>query len=481
MKQIFDRVCLCLTDEVQDYWSNAPDAVSKRNLRGEKLVSLNRSVCKLVRDSVAVSIGRARKGYASIRLNANAYTESRYQKGLSYRIHVERAYRGLQALGYLRETKKGVSDGVYGRYLTRYEATNKLIDLFGKDSLNTLVVLLPAPEPIETIVVQVIETVERKEKQPLRVTTKLDYEDSDATHAMRRNVERINRLLLEHWFDLELTIAEFAELCSEMRSAGESEDAGQDANLDLSKRCLHRVFNDLNFTRGGRFYGGWWQSIPKRYRSRILIDGKRTVELDYSGLHPTILYTERDLAAPDDPYSNILPCPSGDKEVLAEYRGVVKTAFNAMLNAKKPLTRAPTGLSPKRYGTTWKKLSTAIIDAHKPIADAFYSDCGARMQRIDSDLAEGVMLHFADYATTRPPVLPVHDSFIMHHGYEDELSEVMNKLFQTRFNTTNKIGIKVKKHPYPKSDTDSSVDFFDIVNGIEARHEVALEAFRANR
>jgi hypothetical protein len=125
------------------------------------------------------------------------------------------------------------------------------------------------------------------------------------------------------------------------------------------------------------------------------------------------------------------------------------------------------------------------------LPDAFYSDCGARLQRIDSELAEGVMLHFADYATTHPPVLPVHDSFIMHHGYEDELSEVMNKLFQIRFNTANKIGIKVKKHPYPKSNDlpdclqftkpDPPLGFFEIMNGMEARYEVALEAFRANR
>jgi len=36
------------------------------------------------------------------------------------------------------------------------------------------------------------------------------------------------------------------------------------------------------------------------------------------------------------------------------------------------------------------------------------------------------MLHFADMNV---PILPVHDSFIMHHGYEKELREVMDQAF----------------------------------------------------
>ena len=51
--------------------------------------------------------------------------------------------------------------------------------------------------------------------------------------------------------------------------------------LMLSKRSLYRVFNDTEFQTGGRFYGGWWQEIPSKYRDRITIDGKRTVASAY--------------------------------------------------------------------------------------------------------------------------------------------------------------------------------------------------------
>ena len=41
---------------------------------------------------------------------------------------------------------------------------------------------------------------------------------------------------------------------------------------------------------GGRYYGGWWQQIPKEWRQEIRIGNTPTVEIDYSGLHIVILY-----------------------------------------------------------------------------------------------------------------------------------------------------------------------------------------------
>ena len=40
------------------------------------------------------------------------------------------------------------------------------------------------------------------------------------------------------------------------------------------------------------------------------------------------------------------------------------------------------------------------------------------------------MLHFA---AMDAPALPVHDSFIMHHGYGGELEEAMRRTFYDRF------------------------------------------------
>ena len=69
----------------------------------------------------------------------------------------------------------------------------------------------------------------------------------------------------------------------------------------------------------------------------------------------------------------------------------------------------------------------------------FFQGHGNHLQYIDSCIAEQVMLQFnrMDY-----PVLPVHDSFIMHHAFGDlgELEEAMRRAFYHHF----KKNIKVK-------------------------------------
>ena len=60
---------------------------------------------------------------------------------------------------------------------------------------------------------------------------------------------------------------------------------------------------------------------------------------------------------------------------------------------------------------------------HAPIAQHFYTGVGLHLQRIDSDIAEKVMLAFIGMDA---PILPLHDSFLVHNGYEGELPTLMN-------------------------------------------------------
>ena len=73
------------------------------------------------------------------------------------------------------------------------------------------------------------------------------------------------------------------------RRARNKQDKDKLQPVNLSKRTLRRVFGRGSFERGGRFYGGWWQNIPSAYRSVISINGKPTIEMDYSQYHPNIL------------------------------------------------------------------------------------------------------------------------------------------------------------------------------------------------
>ena len=63
-----------------------------------------------------------------------------------------------------------------------------------------------------------------------------------------------------------------------------------------------------------------------------------------------------------------------------------------------------------------------IEQKHSKIADQFYSGVGVKLQNIDSQIALGVVTHFAKKDI---PVLPVHDSFIIAKEHKDDLGIVM--------------------------------------------------------
>ena len=101
----------------------------------------------------------------------------------------------------------------------------------------------------------------------------------------------------------------------------------------------------------------------------------------------------------------------------------------------------PKGMKLSQYGYRWQDVVKAMFDRHWAIKDAFFSGAGKYLQRIDSDLAERTMLNFMDY-TTPVTILPVHDSFIMHHGYQNELKQFMQQHFHAMFGCSISVGIE---------------------------------------
>jgi hypothetical protein len=68
----------------------------------------------------------------------------------------------------------------------------------------------------------------------------------------------------------------------------------------------------------------------------------------------------------------------------------------------------------------------AIKDKHSTIAYLFGSGLGHRFQRVDSNIA-AVICHM--FARTGVTVLPVHDSFIVPAGQEQNLRRCMQGLY----------------------------------------------------
>lgn len=303
----------------------------------------------------------------------------------------------LAAAGYAEATLghyrryEGFGENVGAGKQSRIRATAKLVRFFeqGFGVTPQHVGFAPWVEPL----VLRLEASDHEE-----IKRDIDYEDTDETIRMRANLQRLN--------------AFFADFRISLSKADEPV-------VDLPPFMLRRIFNRASFGSGGRFYGGPWLELPSEDRSSLLIDGEDVVELDYSGLHPRLIYQleGKPLPADADPY--IVPGWTGP-----ERREWVKTAFQQLINADAvSKLRKPPAVPAAAIGKGgWDKLKQAMAHHHKAIERWFRSGKGLELQRIDSDIAEATMLRLADQGIC---CLPVHDSFIVPRSHEHDLHTAM--------------------------------------------------------
>ncbi len=189
---------------------------------------------------------------------------------------------------------------------------------------------------------------------------------------------------------------------------------------DTGRLALYRSFKG-DWQSGGRLYGGWWQTVPKRERPHLTIDGTPTIELDYARIQPSLLYAQRGLMLDHDPY--LPPGFSG-----LEVREVGKGIFNRLLNGRPGTLRAKAEDKALLGGAVdFKALVAAIVEVNRPIADAFGTGAAAKLQRIDSDILIEVLTR-----TTKAEVvaLPIHDSLIVTVANEGLLRTAMAAAYQ---------------------------------------------------
>lgn len=357
----------------------------------------------------------------AISLSNGDYTKSTRYDALFIRYtSFIAAFNGLEAAGYLTRTRNGFHDPRTGRgRVTRIKATPKLIEMLTAKAKLTVPAISQRILGTETILLR------DAQKKPAL------YGDTVETLSMQTNLQRINEHLQRHWIDIQITDAEFRKLQARMRRDHADNDRERPF-IDFGQRSLVRIFNNNDWKQGGRFYRGWWQSVPREYRRYITIDDKPTVEVDYSGLHVHMLYAEAGERLEEDAYD--LGNPDIDRDLI-------KKVFNAMLNAKGRIDK-PERFEERSGGLTLKELQWEISSRHDPIKNFFNTGYGLKLQRHDSDLAEAVMLRFLrmNYIC-----LPVHDSFLVHHALRDELTDIMSKeytrLFGSNINMKETLGI----------------------------------------
>lgn len=185
------------------------------------------------------------------------------------------------------------------------------------------------------------------------------------------------------------------------------------------------------------------QGLSKTDRHTITIDGQPVVELDYSGLHPRLLYAAEGKQYVSDPYSDAIDrIPGGlgwSEEARIRSRPLFKTALLALLDSPSVNT-AQSSVNKwlyehyaesrylRRLGIGRARvLIEAFEKSHSPIAHYFGSDIGMKLMNKDARIALDVVWHFTKQ---RVPIIPVHDSFVVQGQYAEELWHVMDETYQ---------------------------------------------------
>jgi hypothetical protein len=258
---------------------------------------------------------------------------------------------------------------------------------------------------------------------------------------MQDNLFRINDFYSRQCISIDLPNAAFAAALGHSKATSEDGEMMPFAKLsddvkyakNMQNVFLHRVFAQGSLSKGGRFYGGWWQQIPSKARRRILINGDITTECDFSGLSCSMLYAMEGLAPPDDSYDIGLNYVKDDPR-----RKIVKRYMNAVLNDSSRRFR----LEPKELkclGLSHGELHVRLSDLHKPIAKYFNSGIGVDLQFRDSEIAEKVMLRLMEQGEV---CLPIHDSFIVRVSAVEMLEREMTAAFSQSFSQAP--GLKIE-------------------------------------
>lgn len=272
-----------------------------------------------------------------------------------------------------------------------------------------MVALGDTPPPVASLKRRALIQLRDEQKQLI------DFRNTERIDRMRRHLVGINDAIGNLTVELPPDIGE---------RNGDLLRIG-DTCLNLGNIVLYRVFN-RDFRNGGRFYGHWTQNVPKESRKRLAINGEAVAEPDYEAHHPRILYALKGLRLPGKPYDPY--------DIDGWERSVVKRALFVLINApsRQRAIRALTyrlGLSSDKADWLVKELKRK----HAPIAEHFHSGAGCWLQRLDSDIAERVLLGLAHQGV---PVLPLHDSFIGPVRHEGAIREQMDEHFDTVISRT---------------------------------------------
>ena len=295
---------------------------------------------------------------------------------------------------------------------TRYRPAALLQSLFEKIGIETYDINLHQNQ----------ECIILRDKGPdaLRATD-LEYEDTNLTCSMRSEVQAYNNLMNEHYVDV-ATLQEPFTVREVIPKRGKSYTTQHP--VDQNHKFKRRIFSRNSWELNGRWNGGFWQNLPKYMRRDILIDGEPTDEIDYSGLHPSLLALRQGYRLSGDPYDlGKHVCP---RIPLQDQRKVVKQLVLIGINAKDRNAAFKAFQSDNKgyKKADLEQVLDAFVDKHPFLADSICADQGIKLMNVDSKLTTHIINQFVALGK---PILPIHDSYIVKTEDRQLLRSAMSK------------------------------------------------------
>jgi hypothetical protein len=210
-------------------------------------------------------------------------------------------------------------------------------------------------------------------------------------------------------------------------------------SLRHDNKFVRRIFYRGDWALGGRYHGGWWQSIPSDLRKNILIDDQYTVEVDYSGFHIALAYGLEGHQPPEDPYDlSVTVSPLTKEQQRKDVKLLALTAINAEDRKSAYSAFRDQRNTDQRQLSKAEKISYTngllevlleeFLRQNQPIASYLCADKGVELMALDGQITTRIIKHFTDKGV---PILTVHDSYIVQSQYERELMDAMRGATKT--------------------------------------------------
>jgi len=297
----------------------------------------------------------------------------------------------FKQLGYVQ-----IAKGKEG-WLSRIKYTDKFYDdVIEKFKLNPQDILKAKPN------------ITKKNSKKVEVEIK----NSRRTYQVIKRVENYNKLLL----NTDIVPGKM--------------DVMAEKETHFANRTYTRRFVKSNLKLGGRFYGPYWQTLPKRYRKLIKINGKEVIELDYNAMHLHLLYSKLNKSLYDyypfnkDPYA-----------ISGYNRKIVKLVFTACINencTRKNINhvggqQVSKGL-PDLFeeGLPYREMINSLGKNHPEVAPLFYSEIGYEISYMESRVTDYIVTVLTKH---KIPVLSIHDSFVVVKSKVSFLRTIMQEAF----------------------------------------------------